>query len=73
MVQLIKQVWSNNETLVFTLVLFSLQYELKELKRICFQQMFSDITQDNAAEALIVADLYRAGDVKAAAISFIRR
>ena len=58
---------------MLTHVLSSLQYELEELKRICFQQMFSDITEENAAEALIVADLYRAGDVKAAAISFIRR
>ena len=35
--------------------------------------MYSTLTEDNAAEALVIADLYKAGDVKAAAIAFIRR
>jgi len=48
-------------------------YELEELKKTCLSTMFPAITADNAAEALIVADLFRAGDIKAAAIAFIRR
>jgi len=48
-------------------------YELDELKKICLSAMFPAITADNAAEALIVADLFRVGDIKAAAIAFIRR
>ena len=54
-------------------VLSLFQYELEELKGICFAKMYSSITEDNAAEALITADLYRADDVKTAAIEFIRR
>ena len=54
-------------------VISSLQYELDELKRICLKKMFSDITAENAAEIVIVADLYRADDLKTAAMTFIRR
>ena len=60
-------------TLVFIYALSSPQYNLVELKRMCLEDMFPDITGENAAEALIISDFYKAGDVKAAAIAFIRR
>ena len=51
----------------------SLQYELDELKGVCLEKMFPDITADNAAQVVIVADLYGADDLKTAAMTFIRR
>ena len=58
--------------LTSTCTLSILQYDLEELKRRCFQELFPSITAENAAEALITADLYKAKEIKAAAIAFIR-
>lgn len=53
--------------------LFSHQYALERLKVMCEEALCSNLSVENVADILILADLHSAEQLKAQAIDFINR
>ena len=49
------------------------QYDLKDLKSMCFSQIHPGITVGNATDVLILADTHDVAKAKTEAIGFIRK
>lgn len=54
-------------------VFLSLQYALERLKVMCEEALCSNLSVENVADILILADLHSAEQLKAQAIDFINR
>lgn len=58
---------------MISLVFFFYQYALERLKVMCEEALCSNLSVENVADILILADLHSAEQLKAQAIDFINR
>jgi len=58
---------------MISVVFFSCQYALERLKVMCEEALCSNLSVENVADILILADLHSAEQLKAQAIDFINR
>ncbi|XP_065214348.1 speckle-type POZ protein-like [Planococcus citri] len=74
--ELLRYVYTGNlkstETVTLDLLVAANKYDLKRLKSTCENTLCKSLSNENAANALITADLHQAEKLKAAAILFIK-